>query len=76
MPIHVTTEMLTILLMVPKLPISPWLLGPNDNAQNHYRSGIQARLHCIQGWRIGTSEPILWLLSQDNVGKNQLNSSG
>ena len=28
----------------------------------------------MQGSRIGTSEPIFWLLSQANVGQNQLNN--
>ena len=28
-----------------------------------------------QGWWIGTSEPIFWLLSQANVGQNQLNTN-
>ena len=38
-----------------------------------------ADLRCIQchiqGWRIGTSEPIFWLLSQANIGQNQLNNN-
>ena len=29
-----------------------------------------------QGWRIGTSEPIFWLLLQANIGQNQLNNNG
>ena len=34
------------------------------------------KLYLHQGSRIGTSEPIFWLLSQANVGQNQLNNNG